>query len=110
MQVARMTSSGRRTYVNKALEALQALKIELHYDKKQILNLYLDHAPYGGNIVGYRSAAQRYFGKSPERLTWGEAATLAVLPNAPGLISPLANPEKLRIRRNRLLNRLWTKG
>ena len=110
MQVARMTSPGRRTYVNKALEALQALKIELHYDKKQILNLYLDHAPYGGNIVGYRSAAQRYFGKSPERLTWGEAATLAVLPNAPGLISPLANPEKLRIRRNRLLNRLLDEG
>ncbi len=110
MQVARMTSPKRRTYINKALEMLQALKIELHYDKKQILNLYLDHAPYGGNIVGYRTAAHRYFGKSPERLTWGEAATLAVLPNAPGLISPLANPEKLRLRRDRLLSRLLNEG
>ena len=110
MQVARMASPGRRTYLNKALEMLQALKIERHYDKKQILNVYLDHAPYGGNIVGYRAAAQRYFGKSPERLTWAEAATLAVLPNAPGLISPLADPEALRFKRNRLLNRLRNEG
>ena len=110
MQVARMTSPKRRTYINKALEILQALKIELRYGKKQILNLYLDHAPYGGNIVGYRAAGQRYFGKSPERLTWGEAAMLAVLPNAPGLISPLANPEKLRLRRDRLLSRLLNQG
>ncbi len=110
MQVARMASPRRRTYLNKALETLQAMKIELHYDKKQILNLYLDHAPYGGNIVGYRAAAQRYFGKSPERLTWGEAATLAVLPNAPGLISPLADPEELRLRRDRLLKRLHNEG
>ncbi len=110
MQVARMTWPKRRTYLNKALEMFQALKIELHYDKKEILNLYLDHAPYGGNVVGYRAAAQRYFGKSPERLTWAEAATLAVLPNAPGLISPLADPEKLRLRRDRLLNRLHNEG
>lgn len=110
MQVARMASPRRRTYLNKAVEMLQALKIELHYDKKEILNLYLDHAPYGGNIVGYRAAAQRYFGKSPERLTWAEAATLAVLPNAPGLISPLADPEELRFRRDRLLKRLHGEG
>ncbi len=110
MQVARMTSPKRRTYLNKALEMFQALKIELHYDKKEILNLYLDHAPYGGNVVGYRAAAQRYFGKSPERLTWAEAATLAVLPNAPGLISPLTDPGKLRLRRDRLLNRLHNEG
>ncbi|MDE3001441.1 MAG: penicillin-binding protein 1C [Gemmatimonadota bacterium] len=110
MQIARMTSQRKRTYLNKALEMLQAMKIERHYDKKQILNLYMDHAPYGGNIVGYRAAAQRYFGKSPERLTWGEAATLAVLPNAPGLISPLADPEELRLRRDRLLNRLRSEG
>ena len=110
MQVARMTSPKKRTYINKALEMVQALKIEIHYDKKQILNLYLDHAPYGGNVVGYRAAAHRYFGKSAERLTWGEAATLAVLPNAPGLISPLADPDKLRLRRDRLLSRLRNEG
>lgn len=110
MQVARMASPRKRTYLNKTLEMLQAMKIELHYDKKQILNLYVDHAPYGGNIVGYRAAAQRYFGKSPERLTWGEAATLAVLPNAPGLISPLADPDELRLRRDRLLKRLHNEG
>lgn len=110
MQVARMTSPKKRTYINKAMEMLQALKMELHYDKKQILNLYLDHAPYGGNVVGYRAAAHRYFGKSAERLTWGEAATLAVLPNAPGLISPLADPDKLRVRRDRLLSRLRNEG
>ncbi|MCP3922001.1 MAG: hypothetical protein GY714_05375, partial [Desulfobacterales bacterium] len=59
----------------------------------QILKLYLNHAPYGGNTVGYRAASWRYFGKEPEALTWAEAATLAVLPNAPGLISPQSNPQ-----------------
>ncbi|HID40472.1 MAG TPA: penicillin-binding protein 1C, partial [Calditrichaeota bacterium] len=71
-----------------------------------ILELYLNHAPYGGNIVGYRAAALRYFRKTPAALSWAEAATLAVLPNAPGLIAPTTNPDKLQRKRNRLLLRL----
>ena len=110
MQVSRLMRPKARTYLNKALEILQALKIELHYTKEETLGAYLDHAPYGGNIVGYQAASLRYFCKAPGQLTWGEAATLAVLPNAPGLVSPVADPDRLRARRNRLLARLRDEG
>lgn len=106
MQVARLARPKPRTLSNKLLEMGQALRMELRYSKGEILRLYLDHAPYSGNIVGYQAASLRYFGKPPEQLTWGEAATLAVLPNAPGLISPQVDPARLRARRDRLLRRL----
>ena len=110
MQVARLMRPKERTYVNKAFETLLSLKIELYYAKDEILRLYLDHAPYGGNIVGYQAAAHKYFRKPPDELTWSEAATLAVLPNAPGLVSPTANPQQLVQKRNRLLTSLQQAG
>jgi penicillin-binding protein 1C len=110
MQVARLMRPKERTLPNKLLEILQAFKIEILYSKDQILSLYLNHAPYGGNIIGYRAASLRYFGKMPHQLTWGEAATLAVLPNAPGLISPTSNPKQLLSKRNRLLRRFRENG
>lgn len=110
MQVARLIAPKQRTYLNKLLEILQALKIETRYSKEDILRLYLDHAPYGGNVVGYQAASLRYFRKLPEALTWGEAAALAVLPNAPGLISPDINREALKNKRDRLLRRLQAQG
>jgi len=110
MQVARLIQPKKRTYLNKLLEVLQAIKIELRYSKDEILNFYLNHAPYGGNIVGIQAAALRYFGKSVEQLTWAEAATLAVLPNSPGLISPTANSILLKQKRDRLLNKLLQRG
>ena len=110
MQVARLMRPKPRTWINKALETLLAVKIELHRGKDEILRLYLDHAPYGGNIVGYQAAAVRYFRKRPEELTWSEAATLAVLPNAPGLVSPTADPRRLEEKRNRLLAGLHRAG
>ena len=110
MQVARLMRPKPRTYVNKALETLLALKIELYYTKDEILRLYLDHAPYGGNIVGYQAATLKYFRKQPDELTWSEATTLAVLPNAPGLVSPTADPQQLVQKRNRLLAGLQRAG
>jgi len=107
MQLARLMRDKPRTYLNKVLEMLQALKIEFKYSKGSILRLYLDHAPYGGNIIGYQAASLRYFNRLAEKLTWGQAATLAVLPNAPGLISPQSNPLQLRKKRNLLLRRLY---
>lgn len=106
MQVARLMKPKPRTYLNKALEVLQAIKIEMLYSKIEILNFYVNHAPYGGNIIGFQAASLRYFQKLPEQLTWSEAATLAVLPNAPGLISPDINPGRLRQKRDTLLKEL----
>ena len=99
MQVTRLMNPKKRTYANKALEILQALKIETQYSKTDILHTYLNHAPYGGNIVGYRAASHRYFQKDP--------ALLAVLPNAPGIISPQANPALLHKKRDQLLDALY---
>lgn len=109
MQIARISSPKPRTIWNKLLEMLVAVRIELRYSKDEIMKLYLDHAPYGGNTVGYRTASWRYFGKEPKALTWAESTTLAVLPNAPGLISPQSNPQLLLNKRNRLLDYLFKK-
>ena len=110
MQTARLVKPKARTYVNKLLEILQAFKMELLYSKEEILAMYLNHAPYGGNIVGYRAATLRYFRKMPESLSWAEAATLAVLPNAPGIIAPTADPAALKAKRDRLLLSLKDRG
>ncbi|NKB69269.1 MAG: penicillin-binding protein 1C [Candidatus Latescibacteria bacterium] len=110
MQVARLMAPKARTWGHKGLEVLQALKMEVRLSKPALLQLYLDHAPYGGNIVGVEAAARKYFGKAPQALSWAEAATLAVLPNAPGLVGPVANPERLQLKRDRLLARLLAAG
>jgi len=110
MQVARMYLQQPRTYVNKLLEAFLAVKLSLHYSKEALLGLYLDHAPYGGNVVGYQTAARMFFGKEAHELTWSEAATLAVLPNAPGLIYPSKTSNSLKEKRDRLLTKLQEKG
>lgn len=99
-----------RTYLQKLIEMLQAFRLELSYHKKTILNLYVANAPFGGNVVGLEAASWRYYGKMPEQLSWGETATLAVLPNAPSLIFPGKNQEKLRTKRNKLLKKLLTNG
>lgn len=106
MQVARLIRPKPRTIRSKILEALQALAVEMRYSKEEILRLYLNHAPYGGNIRGYRAASLKYFAKSATELTWAEAATLAVLPNAPRLSPDVAGPDALEDRRNELLKRL----
>lgn len=107
MQVARMAGNGRkRTIGNKLIEILSALKLELFYSKKSILSLYASNAPFGGNMVGIDAACWRYFGHDPSTLSWAEAATLAVLPNAPSLIFPGTNDQKLKIKRDKLLQKL----
>jgi len=106
MQVARLLKPKPRTIPNKILEILQAIKLEFIYSKEKILRLYISYAPYGGNIVGAEAAASKYFGKDINELTWSEAATLAVLPNSPGIISPMANPTILKEKRDKLLEKL----
>lgn len=111
MQVARMSRNGRsRTYGNKLFEMAIALRVELRYTKDEILRLYVDNAPFGGNVVGLEAAAWRWFGRSPWDLSWAESATLAVLPNAPSRIHPGRERSALLAKRNRLLERLLANG
>jgi penicillin-binding protein 1C len=110
MQVARMMRKRKsRTYRQKILEILLALRIEMSYKKSSILNLYASNAPFGSNVVGLQAASWRYFGRGPEQLSWAESAVLAVLPNAPSLIYPGKNHERLIEKRNRLLKKLYDK-
>ena len=110
MQIARMRAHHQRTYINKIGEAVYAIRLTVHNKKDEILKLYLDHAPYGGNVIGYRTASMKYFGKEASELTWSEASTLAVLPNAPGLIYPTKTSSLLRSKRDLLLKKLFEKG
>jgi penicillin-binding protein 1C len=111
MQVIRLSrGSPPRTIFEKALEMVLATRLELSYSKKEILALYAAHAPFGGNVVGLEAACWRYFGRSPDNLSWAEAATLAVLPNSPSLIHPGRNRDALRRKRDNLLHRLYLEG
>ncbi|HET8865435.1 MAG TPA: penicillin-binding protein 1C [Gracilimonas sp.] len=107
MQVIRLSQRDQpRTIRQKIKEMILATRLELTSSKEEILSLYVAHAPFGGNVVGLEAAAWRYFGRSPDQLSWAESATLAVLPNSPGLIHPGRNRDALRDKRNRLLKRL----
>ncbi|MBW6497507.1 MAG: penicillin-binding protein 1C [Bacteroidales bacterium] len=111
MQVIRLSRKGKpRTIKEKIVEIFLATRLEARYSKRSILSLYASHAPFGGNVVGLDAAAWRYFGRRPEELSWAEAASLAVLPNAPALIFPGKNHETLLVKRNRLLDELWHRG
>lgn len=107
MQVIRLSRKGKpRTIVEKLVEAVMALRLELRYSKKEILSLYASNAPFGGNVVGLDAAAWRYFGRGAGELSWAETATLAVLPNSPALIHPGRNRDYLLAKRNSLLEKL----
>jgi len=106
-QVIRLSRKNqKRTYFEKLKELILATRLEFKYSKDKILSLYASNAPFGGNIVGLDVASWRYFGRLPKDLSWAESATLAVLPNAPSLIYPGKNQQKLIEKRNRLLNKL----
>ncbi len=111
MQVIRLSRGAKdRNVANKLLEMMLASKLELRHSKGEILKIYTELAPYGGNVIGMKAAAWRYFARSPSDLTWAEAALLAVLPNSPASIHINKNREVLKAKRNRLLKRLYDKG
>lgn len=108
MQVIRLSTRKRRTVWQKLLEVVQAVRLELTHSKAEILALYTSNAPFGSNVVGLDAASWRYFGRSPDKLSWGEMAALAVLPNSPSLVHPGKNRLILIKKRNLLLDRLCT--
>lgn len=111
MQTIRLSRGGKpRTFGEKFVEAVLALRLEMRCSKEEILALYAAHAPFGGNVVGLESASWYYFGRSARDLSWAESALLAVLPNAPSLIHMKRNRERLREKRDRLLDRIRSGG
>jgi penicillin-binding protein 1C len=106
MQVIRLSTRKNRTVIQKVFEIVKALRLELTYSKAEILALYSSNAPFGSNVVGLDAASWRYFGRGPEKLSWGEMAALAVLPNSPSLVHPGKNRLTLLRKRNALLDKL----
>ncbi len=110
MQLARISQGNKaRSYVQKTKEIVLSFALELLYTKEEILNLYGQYAPFGGNVVGYCAASWKYFEKPASQLSWAEVASLAVLPNAPAKIFPGQDQSSFLRKRNFLLHKLEAK-
>lgn len=95
----------------KLKEFVLSLKLESSFSKDEILGLYLNEAPYGGNIYGVAEASRAFFGKEPVDLNLAESAYLAALPKAPTRLSPYGNNRGLLDeRKNFVLKRMRDLG
>ena len=100
-----------KTITRKVKEWILALKLERVMNKEQILTLYLNEAPYGGNIYGVEEASMSFFGKHASELDLAESAYLAALPQAPTLYSPYGNNiSRLESRKNLVLQKMLQLG
>ena len=95
-----------RTVPNKLVEMFRAIQLEFAYSKDEILTLYFNMAPYGGNIVGSAAASRIYFNKSQNHLSLGEAALLAAIPNSPTYLRPNIYPENAQEARKKVLRQM----
>ena len=103
MQVARSLEPKKRTYWNKLIEMFRALQLEWKYSKDEILQMYLNKVPYGGNIEGVKSAAILYFKKNPDHLSLGEITALSIIPNRPSSLVMGKNNDRIVEERNKWL-------
>jgi penicillin-binding protein 1C len=103
MQVARAMEPGRRTWWKKISESFRAMQLEIRYSKKEILQLYLNLVPYGGNIEGVKSASVLYFEKNPDHLSLAEIMALSVIPNRPNSLVMGKHNDRIISERNRWL-------
>jgi penicillin-binding protein 1C len=110
MQVCRMMEERPRTVWAKLVESFRALQLDARKSKDRILELYLNAAPYGGNIRGVEAAARVYFGRSASQLSLAEAALLAGLPQGPGRYRPDRHPRAAKARRDFVLERMCREG
>ena len=95
-----------RTISRKVKEAILTVATEILYSKNQILEMYLNHIPYGGTAYGIEAAAHRFFNKNASDLTLSESALLVGLPQAPSRFSPFGNPDSARDRQSLVLGRM----
>ncbi|MPS99925.1 MAG: peptidoglycan glycosyltransferase PbpC [Pseudomonas sp.] len=106
MQVARLLDPHDRTLAGKLRQLWRTGQLEWHLSKREILQLYLNRAPFGGTLQGVAAASWAYLGKSPMHLTPAEAALLAVLPQAPSRLRPDRHPARAQRARDKVLQRL----
>ena len=110
MQTARLMEPRPRSPGAKLVEMARAVQLEARLGKEGVLSLYLDLAPFGGNIEGVRAASLFYFGKEPDRLDAAEAALLVALPQSPERRRPERDPANARRERDRVLRLMAERG
>lgn len=115
MQVARLADpalAGRpsRSMGAKLRQIWRAVQLELHYDKDEILSIYLTHAPMGGIVQGVEMGSRLWLGKSATQLSRAEAALLVALPQAPSRLRPDRHPQAAQAARDKVLERMAQLG
>ena len=97
---------GGKTLTRKILEAFVAARIERHYNKRQILDFYVNRIYYGGGMYGIETASEAYFGKPSADLDLSESAMMAGLIRSPNHFSPWANLAGANRERDTVLDRM----
>lgn len=105
MQVAKMLEPGKRNLFTKIRQSFRAFQLELKFSKKEILQLYLNLVPFGGNIQGVKAASLLYFNKNPDHLSLAEITSLSIIPNNPGALVIGRNNDLIVKQRNKWLHR-----
>ncbi|MBL0342157.1 MAG: transglycosylase domain-containing protein [Bacteroidetes bacterium] len=106
MQVARLLYPARRTFLNKAIEMFRAFQLEWKLSKDEILFLYLNLIPYGGNIEGVKAASYFYFNTQPTHLNLSQSVILSIIPNRPNSLHPKKGTVLITKERDKWLNRM----
>jgi len=107
MQVARMANHKPRSIKSKLIESFMALQLEYHYSKDEILKIYLNNTPYGGNIEGFKSASFLYFSKPISSLSFAEIAYLISIPKNPNKNRP-KDTNRANILKDKVIARVRT--
>ncbi|WP_444998065.1 penicillin-binding protein 1C [Aliikangiella sp. IMCC44359] len=110
MQVARILEPHKKSISGKLWQMIRAFQLEYHYSKEEILNLYLNFAPFGGPVEGIEAATYTYLGKSALHLSLSESALMAVLPQSPSRLRPDRYFERAQKARNKVLKRMLSYG
>ncbi|HVE61721.1 MAG TPA: transglycosylase domain-containing protein, partial [Chitinophagaceae bacterium] len=110
MQVAKALEHRKRTFGAKLIESFRTLQLEWKYSKDEILQLYLNLVPYGGNIEGVKAASLLYFNKNPDHLSLAEITALSIIPNRPSSLVIGKNNELIIKQRNMWLQRFAKKN
>jgi penicillin-binding protein 1C len=105
MQVARALEPRKRNMISKLIEMFRAFQLEWKYSKDEILQLYMNLIPYGGNLEGVKSASLLYFNKNPDHLSLAEITALSIIPNRPSSLVIGKNNELVVQERNRWLRK-----
>lgn len=110
MQLARLVRPHPRTLVGKFDEAALALRVDASLSKSDILEQYVNRAPFGPGVRGIDAASRFWFDKAPRDLSLAEAAALAAIPRGPAVYAIDKHPERVVRRRNRILDRMVRAG